>query len=436
MASQVKDIKQIPGTQFVVDGFNFNWSPFVRHYFLTHYHSDHTIGLKKSFDRGYIYCSEVTARLLIYDFGVRRDVVRPLVLGATTKIQGVEVTPICANHCPGAVCFIFKLPDSDENGNGKLILHTGDFRYCEEKHGRHPILLDRPVDILMLDTTYCDKKWVFPSQEEVIEAVARFIWNTRQRNPRTLFLFMSYRIGKEKCYFGAAEKNNLKIYVSASKRKILNLLNLPDTWVSLLTENPFEAHIHISTMKHQKYPESVQEELKGSPWTEAVLIRPTGWTFRPSIAHKGGAIALEPRIICDKVSSIGVPYSEHSSFAELQACVKKMRPKKLIPTVNADSEGKSRALVDKFCSFMDLSSDKSRLDSYFLPGSKRKQHVVADQALVKSPDDNRIDIEDIDVEEQKRLWDNAQAASSKAAPRKKRSEKISATSMKSFFSQK
>eukprot|EP00890_Picochlorum_soloecismus_P006264 jgi/Picsp_1/6639/NSC_03982-R1_dna cross-link repair protein snm1 len=431
MASQVKDIKQIPGTQFVVDGFNFNWSPFVRHYFLTHYHSDHTIGLKKSFDRG-----EVTARLLIYDFGIRRDVVRPLALDVTTRIQGVEVTLICANHCPGAVCFVFKLPDSDEKGmNGKLILHTGDFRYCEEKHGQHPILLDRSVDILMLDTTYCDKKWVFPSQGDVIEAVSRFIWNKRQRNPRTLFLFMSYRIGKEKCYFGAAEKNNLKIYVSAAKRKILNLLNLPDKWMSLLTENQFEAHIHISTMMHQKYPESVQEELKCSPWTEAVLIRPTGWTFRHNVARNGDTLALEPRSICDKVSSVGVPYSEHSSFAELQACVKKIRPKKLIPTVNADSDGKARALVDKFCSFMDLSKDKSRLDSYFVTGSKRKQRAIVDEAAVKPTDENRIDIEEIDVEEQKRLWDDAQAASSKDASKKK-SEKISGTTIKSFFLQK
>jgi DNA cross-link repair 1A protein len=47
-------------------------------------------------------------------------------------------------------------------------------------------------------------------------------------------------------------------------------------------------------------------------------------------------------------------------------CVRALRPKRLVPTVNADSPAKSRAIVDRFADLMDLSGDRSRLDCYLL----------------------------------------------------------------------
>lgn len=61
----------------------------------------------------------------------------------------------------------------------------------------------------------------------------------------------------------------------------------------------------------------------------------------------------------------GIPYSEHSSFAELRNCVKLLKPKRLIPTVNCPDAASARAIVDRFADLMDLSHDKSRLDCYF-----------------------------------------------------------------------
>ena len=43
MAAQVEHLKWIQGTNFMVDGFNFQ-NPRCRSYFLTHFHSDHTTG--------------------------------------------------------------------------------------------------------------------------------------------------------------------------------------------------------------------------------------------------------------------------------------------------------------------------------------------------------------------------------------------------------
>ena len=43
MAQQVEYIKWIDGTNFMVDGFNFQ-NARCKNYFLTHFHSDHTTG--------------------------------------------------------------------------------------------------------------------------------------------------------------------------------------------------------------------------------------------------------------------------------------------------------------------------------------------------------------------------------------------------------
>ena len=51
----------------------------------------------------------------------------------TLEIEGARVTLIEANHCPGAVLFLFRLRD------GKAFLHTGDFR-ADEEMLRHPAL--------------------------------------------------------------------------------------------------------------------------------------------------------------------------------------------------------------------------------------------------------------------------------------------------------
>lgn len=415
MASQVRDIKIVPGIRpsFIVDGFKFT-SPFVRHYFLTHTHSDHTIGLSKSFDRGYIYCSEIAARLLIFDMGIRRDIVRPLVMNKTIVIQGVNVTPVCANHCPGAVMFLFERQD------GCRILHTGDFRWSDDIHGSNPLFLQpqRSIDIVMLDTTYCDPKYIFPKQENVVLEIARFIGLRITKEPKTLFVFMSYHIGKERAYFGAAEICNLKVYVTPNKRKVLNLLDLKAEWTRLLVDDPEKAQIHVGTLRQTRYPEVLRDEIKSqNRWTSAVIIRPTGWTFR----GKNAKDILHVRKICDIISIVGAPYSEHSSFDELQSCIRTLKPKKIIPTVNAETKEKSNKLVDRLCNLMDLKHDRSKIDSYFCEKSAKNGYETKPQhcdpiVIIDDEDDKDesiICLSDINVSEQERLLKEIQRNSSR-----------------------
>jgi DNA cross-link repair 1A protein len=48
------------------------------------------------------------------------------------------------------------------------------------------------------------------------------------------------------------------------------------------------------------------------------------------------------------VSVYGVPYSEHSSFGELEAFVRLMRPRRVVPTVNMGSAPQRDAMQQHF----------------------------------------------------------------------------------------
>lgn len=109
-----------------------------------------------------------------------------------------------------------------------------------------------------------------------------------------------------------------------------------------------------------------------------------GWSFRRSV----GLHASRPS---QTVALVGVPYSEHSSWLELRQCVERLRPRQIIPTVNAATRSQQQALVDRFADLMDLSRDRGRMDFYLLaaapgagclsaPAAASPAGVVAPQA--------------------------------------------------------
>lgn len=80
--------------------------------------------------------------------------IRPLELNEEHMIGGVRVTLLEANHCPGAALIHFHL------SNGQRYLHTGDFR-ASKLMQTYPLLAKQQVDVLYLDTTYCNPRYKY-----------------------------------------------------------------------------------------------------------------------------------------------------------------------------------------------------------------------------------------------------------------------------------
>jgi DNA cross-link repair 1A protein len=179
--------KIMPGLYICVDAFRYGAVKGQNAYFLSHFHSDHYIGLTASWSHGPIYCSKVTGNLVRQQLCVDPKWVVDLDFEMKTEVpgtEGVHVTMISANHCPGSSLFLFeKAVGKGKNPKLQRVLHCGDFRACQS-HIEHPLLrpdvLDtvsgknrqQKLDVCYLDTTYLNPKYAFPPQKEVIQACA------------------------------------------------------------------------------------------------------------------------------------------------------------------------------------------------------------------------------------------------------------------------
>ncbi|EEQ34639.1 DNA cross-link repair protein PSO2/SNM1 [Microsporum canis] len=336
--------KILPGFSITVDAFKYGAIEGCSAYFLSHYHSDHYGGLTSSWSHGPIYCSKITANLVKQQIKVSPDMVFELEFEKRTEIpgtDGVSVTMITANHCPGSSLFLFE----KSIGNGKAarvhrILHCGDFRACSA-HINHPLLrpdikdphtgqlTQQKIDVCYLDTTYLNPKYAFPFQQDVIDACAQMCaginegfsdtfgagkgqamsgsmapFLQRSKNSgrtsaegqrdrgKLLVVIGTYSIGKERICLGVARALNSKIYVSPSKKRVCTCLE-DDELSSVLTTDPLEAQVHMHSLMDMR-SETLSEYLNSlkSHFSRIIGIRPTGWSYRP----RGGTWADNPTV--------------------------------------------------------------------------------------------------------------------------------------------
>ncbi|KAK4131708.1 DRMBL-domain-containing protein [Trichocladium antarcticum] len=177
--------KIMPGFSICVDAFRYGAVEGCRAYFLSHFHSDHYIGLTANWTHGPIYCSKVTGSLVKSQLKTAAKYVVELEFEETVPVpdtNGVTVTMIPANHCPGSSLFLFEKSMAG-SGRAQRILHCGDFRACPA-HVAHPRLRaetvdaisgktkQQTIDVCYLDTTYLNPRYSFPPQSDVVNACA------------------------------------------------------------------------------------------------------------------------------------------------------------------------------------------------------------------------------------------------------------------------
>ncbi|KAI9510529.1 DNA repair metallo-beta-lactamase-domain-containing protein [Russula earlei] len=396
--------KVLQGMPIAVDAFCYGEIPGVSSYFLTHAHSDHYTNLSSKWKAGPIYCSEGTANLVIHMLSVDPKWVHPLPMDVPTLIPGsggITVTLIEANHCPGSSLFLFEgrqtinagdcTYESRFVGSDRVFryLHCGDFR-ASPQHLLHAAVKEKRIDIVYLDTTYLNPRYLFPAQAQVISACAELAkrlssgqglapdddkssvstWVTfapkpgaksESKLPNTLVIVGTYSIGKERIVKAIAKALHTQIYCDSRKAAILRCQLDPDLH-GMLTADPFSAGVHLvplGVVTSDRLKEYIGR-WKGR-WTKVVAFRPTGWTYSPpagtsttpSIAsilarppHREFTYAhLRPaRGSTPTTQLFGVPYSEHSSFFELTCFALSLDWARIIATVNVHSAA-SRAKI-------------------------------------------------------------------------------------------
>lgn len=335
--------KIMPGFFICVDAFRYGAVQGCKAYFLSHFHSDHYVGLTSSWCHGPIYCSKVTANLVKQQLRVDPKWVVALEFENKFEVpgtQGVGVTMIPANHCPGSSLFLFeKVIGKGDRPKIQRVLHCGDFRACPE-HIAHPLLMpdvvdsitgrtkQQKIDVCYLDTTYLNPRYAFPSQGDVIKAcadmcvslskdradendawelvkkeragagMAKFINGTPSVQPedesiamstspskkprgRLLVICGTYSIGKERICLGIARALDCKIWAPPGKQRICAALEDPEL-MSRMTNDPREAQIHMQMLMEIR-AETLQDYLNGYKphFSRIVGFRPSGWNYRP-----------------------------------------------------------------------------------------------------------------------------------------------------------
>ncbi|CCE64100.1 hypothetical protein TPHA_0G02630 [Tetrapisispora phaffii CBS 4417] len=394
--------------KIVVDGFNYASEPDINKYFLSHFHSDHYIGLKKSWDQGIIYCTEVTAKLMELKFNLTGDMVQILPLNEHFWIEPyLSVIAIDANHCPGAAIFLFQEWDKaklDTLPSLRQILHTGDFRSNKSMiENINRIVNGISIDEIYLDTTYLTPGYHFPLQKSVLDttsnfacklendgkqllfkdtqrSIMSFLKNKNKCKFNNLFLIGTYSIGKEKLAISIAKKLNTKIFINKDSLKFKIISQYLNCFpADIITNDVSESYVHLVPISVLNSKETIENYITtlSESYENIVGFIPTGWTFMnrygikldqyETIAEKvkhcqelldeKNALKYDTFNIDSilkqykkyaKYQIFKVPYSEHSSFKDLIEFGININCDKFIAIVNLDDMNKVDNMISWF----------------------------------------------------------------------------------------
>uniref|UniRef100_H3DCD4 5' exonuclease Apollo n=1 Tax=Tetraodon nigroviridis TaxID=99883 RepID=H3DCD4_TETNG len=307
--------KVIPRTPLAVDFWHVRKCPGTRLFFLSHMHSDHTVGLTSTWSHRPIYCSAITAALLRLKLQVKERWIHPLELDEPCVLplddigkETMTVTLMDANHCPGSVMFLFQ-------GYFGSILYTGDFRYTPSMLREPCLRTNITIDVLYLDDTNCDPNRSIPSRQSATQQIKEII----RRHPTHCVVIGLYALGKESLLLELAMEFKTWIEVSVDRMETLKALELPDVF----TTDPGAGRIRVveqSEIRAAAFHQWNKEE-------PTLAILPTS---RP-------LVSFHPNIYV-------VPYSDHSSYQELEDFVSALQPTDVVPIVGNHIPGSLSAL--------------------------------------------------------------------------------------------
>ncbi|GMH27224.1 hypothetical protein Nepgr_029067 [Nepenthes gracilis] len=244
-------------------------------------------------------------------------------------------------------------------------------------------------DAVFLDTTYCNPKFVFPSQEEsidyVVSVVERIGAENRAAAKSVLFLVATYVIGKEKILVEISRRCNCRIHVDSRKMAVLRALGCG--YDCVFTEDELATDVHVVgwNVLGETWPyfrpnfSNMKEIMVEKGYSKVAGFVPTGWTYEV----KRNKFAVRTKD-CFEIHL--VPYSEHSNFEELREYVRYLKPKRVIPTVGSDVENTDNKHASKmqkyFAGLVDEMANKREFLIGFHCASCRNDVKIVDDLNV------------------------------------------------------
>ncbi|KAI0234710.1 5' exonuclease Apollo [Lamellibrachia satsuma] len=349
----------IPNTPIAVDFWKIRETK-PRIFFLTHMHADHTVGLTSTW-RYPIYCSPVSKRLLLHKFSIDARFIHALEENESHIVpldergqETMTVTVINANHCPGAVMYLF-------DGDFGRILYTGDFRY-EPYMSIHTVLAGvTNVDVLYLDNTYNCNACNFPTRSVAKTMVCDII----RSHPHDDVVIGVRNLGKEDLLEYIAEKLQTWIAVTPAYYNTLSVLQR----CNVFTTDMRATFIRAVPM-HLVKRTTLRQWNKNRP---TIAILPTGLFFAE------GSVRSTDLFV--------VPYSDHSSYSELEAFVEHVKPRLVVPIVREMSRTESFKLngitdMSRFSRHLDTTASPT----YQVPATQLRGTAVTRQPSIRRRD--------------------------------------------------
>lgn len=350
----------------------------------------------------------------------------------------LTVTALDAGHCPGSVAFLF------EGACGR-VFHTGDWRredwcgkastpfgYAETNQPQRPnekkhrgsgvaknaalprCLTRAPLDLVLLDNTYGDPSYVFPTRHEAASKVCGLIKQTLAENENADVYVGVDSLGKEPLLAAIARAIGEPVRVTperfhasiaaleAAKEGLDEVKRGDDDDDEESDGDPFlgaaprgsltcasTSTCRVFALPKQRVTREKLAAVAAHTGREIVGILPTGWAVAPATATEApNAFAATVASFCgeknknaarlsasarsrdDFTSARGafvsettdglpvvhaVPYSLHASYDELEALVRALRPRAVVGNTRAPRNRMSGApTLDVAAHFKDL----------------------------------------------------------------------------------
>ena len=266
--------------------------------FVSHAHADHALK-----NHQVAIVSSKTARF--YAKGFKGKEIIALSFGRRERFGGATITLFPAGHILGSSQIMIEKP-------GLKVVYTGDIKLRKGLTSER-IEIKR-CDVLIIECTYGDPRFVFPDFMEAAQDLLSFIKACFSRKITPVVI--AYRIGKAQ-----------EIIKLLGDRGIVTRLES-----SIYEATEIYRDLGINLINYKRYPPFV-------PGKEVIIVPPyrrdlVKYVTKRTIAPTGWAMdkKMVERLCVDRA----VPISDHADFSELLAYVMLSRPKRVY-TVHGDS---------------------------------------------------------------------------------------------------